>query len=129
VTGQSNPSPQACRGIRGAITVDDGPAGIDGAVAELLDAMLSANECSTSEIAAAIFTLTDDLAGCNPAAAARARGWELVPLLMSREHIEDSAPRCMRVLLLVNTHLRQNEVQHVYLRGAAGLRPDLVGAS
>jgi chorismate mutase len=77
-------------------------------------------------VAAAIFTLTDDLAGANPAAAARAAGWEQVPLMMSREHIEDSVERCVRVLLLVNTTLSQDEVKHIYLRGAADLRPDLV---
>jgi chorismate mutase len=129
VTDQPNPTQPACRGIRGAITVEDGPGAVDIAVAELLDAMLSANNCATPDIAAALFTLTDDLAGANPAAAARARGWEQVPLLMSREHMQGDIKRCMRVLLLVNTPLAQSEVTHIYLRGAARLRPDLVATS
>jgi chorismate mutase len=37
-------------------------------------------------------------------------------------------PRVVRVMLQINTHLRQDEVQHVYLRGAAALRPDLSSA-
>ncbi len=117
----------ACRGIRGAVTVDgDGPEPIRESTAELLDALAAANGFRLDEIAAAIFTVSDDLHGANPAAAARAQGWDRVPLLVVREHGgDDTVPRCLRVLLLWNTPRRQSEVQHIYLRGAAALRPDL----
>jgi chorismate mutase len=116
----------ACRGVRGAITVGPQPGGVDGATAELLERMLESNDASVDEVAAAIFTLEDDLAGENPAAAARAVGWDLVPLLMVREHGGDArVRRCLRVLLLLNTTRSQTEIQHVYLRDAVALRPDL----
>jgi chorismate mutase len=119
----------ACRGVRGATTIDAGPAGMDAGCVELLGRMLEANEASLEDVAAAIFTLDDDLAGENPAAAARAAGWDLVPLLMVREHGADArVPRCLRVLLLVNTTRSQAQVRHVYLRDAAVLRPDLTPA-
>lgn len=118
----------ACRGVRGATTVAD-PADRDElatATAELLDALLEGNDAAREDVAAAIFTLTGDLDGANPAAAARAHGWDAVPLMMVREHGGDTrVDRCLRVLLLVNTIRSQAEVRHAYLRGAASLRPDL----
>jgi len=120
----------ACRGVRGATTVDTSAGAVAGATAELLERMLAANGLALPDVAAAIFTLDRDLAGENPAAAARAAGWELVPLLMVREHGGDARiPRCLRVLLLVNTTLSQTDIQHVYLREASVLRPDLAPAA
>ena len=119
--------PTACRGVRGATTV----AGVDDdvvgpATAELLDRLLEANGATPEDVAAVIFTLTEDLAGANPAAAARAHGWDAVPLLMVQEHAgHERVPRCLRVLLLLNTDRSQSNVRHVYLRGAEALRPDL----
>ena len=115
----------ACRGIRGAITVD-GPDGVARATRELLDAVTEANGCRPEDMAAVIFTVTDDLPGANPAAAARDGGWHDVPLLVVREHGADGAvPRCLRALAFWNTTRPQAEIRHVYLRGAAALRPDL----
>ena len=120
----------AARGIRGAITVDSiDQEAVHVAVAELLDAIVEVNGCATEDVAAAIFTLPDDLPVVNPAAAARALGWSLVPMLLVREHGGDtSVPRCLRVLVLWNTTATQAEIRHVYLRGAAVLRPDLTEA-
>ncbi len=121
----------ACRGIRGATTVaGTDPVAVGEATAELLHALREANGFDIDDIAAAIFTLTDELAGANPAAAARAAGWSSVPLLMVREHGGDvRVARCLRVLLLVNTTRRQPDIRHVYLRGAVELRPDLATLS
>jgi chorismate mutase len=116
----------ACRGVRGATTIDRAPGAMEACSVELLDRMLEANGASIQDVAAAIFTLDADLAGENPAAAARTAGWDLVPLLMVREHGGDArVARCLRVLLLVNTSRPQAEIRHVYLRDAAVLRPDL----
>ena len=116
----------ACRGVRGATTIDDAPSAMEACSVELLERMLEANGASIQDVAAAIFTLDDDLAGENPAAAARSAGWDAVPLLMVREHGADArVGRCLRVLLLVNTTRPQADVRHVYLRDAAVLRPDL----
>jgi chorismate mutase len=120
----------ACRGVRGATTFDVDPGAEESACVELLERMLESNGATVQDVAAAIFTLDDDLAGANPASAARAAGWELVPLLMVREHgADDRVARCLRVLLLVNTDLIQADIRHVYLRGAEVLRPDLTPTS
>jgi chorismate mutase len=116
----------ACRGIRGATTIDGAPGAMEAFSVELLERLLEANEASLQDVAAAIFTLDEDLAGENPAAAARTAGWDAVPLLMVREHGADArVGRCLRVLLLVNTTRPQAAIRHVYLRDAAVLRPDL----
>jgi chorismate mutase len=60
-----------------------------------------------------------------PAAAARAMGLARTPLLCCQELLVDGAlPRCVRVL--VHCYLSDGAAaQHVYLRGASGLRADL----
>jgi chorismate mutase len=120
-------SAMACRGLRGAITVNgEGPDAVRDATVELLEALVAENGCQVNDIAAAIFTVPDDLAGSNPAAVAREHGWDRVPLLAVREHEGDThVPRCLRILVLWNTSRAQTEVRHAYLRGAASLRPDL----
>lgn len=116
----------ACRGVRGAITID-GPEDLDRAVGELLSAMLERNAVEIEEVAALIFTIQDDLGRLNPAASARERGFARVPLLMVREHGGDTrVAGCLRALMLVNSTLPQGQISHQYLRNAAGLRPDLV---
>ena len=119
---------RTCRGIRGAITVpDDGAATIGEAVGELLDGIAEANGCRPGDVASVLFTLTDDLPAASPAAHARARGWQDVPMLVVREHGgATDVPRCIRVLVLWNTDRAQRDIRHVYLREAARLRPDLL---
>jgi chorismate mutase len=116
------------QGIRGAITVTrDQPEDILSAVQELLSTILAANPGLLSEdIASIIFTMTDDLSSTYPAKAARQMGWVSVPLMCMREiPVPDGLPYCIRVLLHWNTDLSQSKVQHVYLRDAVRLRPDL----
>jgi chorismate mutase len=119
------------RGIRGATTVTaDQPDLILAATRELLEFILDANTGMCAEdIASAMFTVTDDLVSTFPAQAARAMGWSLVPMLCAREiPVPGSLPRVIRVLVHWNTERAQNEIQHVYLRDAVKLRPDLVAA-
>jgi chorismate mutase len=129
--GSGGAAPTACRGVRGAVTTDaTGQDAVAAATIELLEALVQANGFRTEDVAAAIFTVTTDLGGTNPAAAARLAGWASVPLLVVQEHAGDSGvPRCIRVLLLWNTSLPQDQIRHRYLRGAAQLRPDLVSAT
>lgn len=119
----------ACRGIRGATTVEANTAeAILDATGELLAAMGEANGLAAEDIASAVFTVTADLDAAFPAQAARQLGWHQVPLLDALEiPVPGSLPRCVRVLLHWNTSRSQAEIRHVYLRGAAGLRPDLNG--
>ncbi len=119
------------RGIRGAITVEeDCSEQILEATQELLEAIIRANEIDDfEEIASAIFTTTADLVTTFPAEAARRIGMEQVPLLCCTEiPVQNSMPRCIRVLLHVNTTKKQTEIKHVYLREAAKLRPDVNSA-
>ncbi len=119
------------RGIRGATTVavDESDAILE-ATSELLSAMLERNGIDDFEpIAAIFFTTTPDLVATFPAEAARHLGMTKVPLLCNQEiPVAGRLPRVVRVMLQINTHLRQDEVQHVYLRGAVALRPDLASA-
>ena len=116
-----------CRGIRGATTAGANTAeAILAATGELLARMVEANGLAAEELASAFFTVTADLDAAFPAQAARQLGWHQVPLLDALEiPVPGSLPRCVRVLLHWNTGKSQAEVRHVYLRGAAGLRPDL----
>ncbi len=115
-----------CRGIRGATTV---PANTREAILEatreLLLAMVEANDVRTEDIASAIFTTTPDLTAEFPAVAARELGWTHVALLCGHEmSVPGSLPMCLRVLLHVNTDKGQDDIVHVYLRGAKALRPE-----
>lgn len=119
------------RGVRGATTVSgDEPDLILQATRELLEAVLDANvDMKSADVASAIFTVTDDLLSTFPAQAARQMGWEMVPMLCAREiPVPGSLPRVIRVLVHWNTEIPQSEIQHVYLRDAVKLRPDLVAA-
>lgn len=118
----------ALRGVRGAIVVEaDEPQAILAATQELLNALLAANPgLSTSDLASALFTMTEDLIAAYPAQAARQLGWNLVPMLCTQEiPVPGSLPRCIRVLLHWNTDLPPEAIHHVYLDAASGLRPDL----
>lgn len=117
----------AVRGIRGAITVAENSASaIEAAVRELLTEIKIQNDLDLDDVACALFTATPDLDASFPAAAARRMGWERVPLMCAVEMgVPDSLPRCIRVLVMVNTTRSQDQLRHVYLREARSLRPDL----
>lgn len=119
------------RGIRGATTVaEDTPELILEATRELLLELLAANDIDDYEaIASIFFTTTPDLKATFPAEAARAIGMTLVPLICNQEiPVPGRLPRCVRVMMQVNTQKTQAEMVHVYLRDARALRPDLVSA-
>lgn len=115
------------RGIRGAITVTENQGGeICRATEELVKKMADYNGFQQEDVAAAFFTVTSDLNDAFPARAVREMGWQQVPLFCSVEiDVPGSLPRCIRVLLLVNTRMHQEEIKHVYLREARSLREDL----
>jgi len=121
----------AVRGIRGATSVaDDLPEQVLAATGELLTEVLRANEIEDfEEIVSAIFTTTSDLTSTFPAEAARRLGMNHVPLLCACEiPVPNAMPRCIRVLLHVNTVKRQDEIVHIYLHDAKRLRPDVSSA-
>ena len=113
------------RGIRGAVVVrEDQPGEILSSTRELIEEIIRANPTLIAEnVASAIFTTTPDLTSAHPARAAREMGWSDVPLLCCQEiPVPDGLPHCIRVLIHWNTHLTQQEVKHIYLGRAAGLR-------
>ncbi len=119
------------RGIRGATTVErDDADEILAATRELLEEMLEVNKIDDYDVIASIFfTTTPDLHATFPAEGARALGMTLVPLLCFQEiPVAGRLPKCIRVMMQVNTTKSQNEVRHVYLREARSLRPDLLSA-
>lgn len=115
-----------CRGIRGASTVPENTReAIVTASKELLQEILKANAVEVDDVASVFFTTTPDLNAAFPAVAARQLGWTKVALLCGHEmNVPGSLPRCLRVLMLVNTEKRDEEIVHVYLRGAEGLKEE-----
>jgi len=116
------------RGIRGATTVEaNDRAEILAATNELLLALIEANKVEREYVASVVFTTTPDLNAEFPAVAARAIGWTDVALMCGHEmSVPGSLQRVIRILMHVNTDLALGDVQHIYLRGASALRPDLV---
>jgi chorismate mutase len=116
-----------CRGVRGATTCDQNEReDILTATRQLLALMVRRNGIERQDVASAIFTTTPDLDAEFPALAARQLGWLDVPLLCSHElGVPGSLGRCIRVLVHWNTDRPQSEIQHIYIRDAVRLRPDL----
>ncbi len=116
------------RGIRGATTVAaDTTDDITAATRELLCEIVTRNGVELADVAAATFSVTADVRATFPAAAARAAGWERIPMdCYQQMDVPGALPRCIRVLVFWNTARAQAEIRHVYLREAARLRPDLV---
>ena len=116
------------RGVRGAITVSaNTKEEIELATVELLNEMLTKNEIQTNDISFAIFTLTSDLNADFPAKYARLNcGFNLVPMMCYQElDVPNSLKMCLRILLNINTNKSQDEIKHIYLKGATALRGDL----
>lgn len=112
------------RGIRGATTADTNTKeAVLVATRELLDDLIESNDLDPNDLAAAIFTTTNDLNAEFPAVAARRMGWGSVALMCAHEMaVPDSLALCIRVLILTNTDKAPEELHNVYLKGAVDLR-------
>jgi len=121
--------PATLRAVRGATTVEeDAPEAITERVVTLLTRIMEKNDLVEDDIVSILFTATEDLVSIFPATAARTMGLGAVPLICARElSIVGSVPRCVRVMLHVTTGRTRDEIVHVYLEGAQGLRDDLPG--
>jgi chorismate mutase len=115
--------------LRGAISVSrDDAQEILSATTELMKEIMERNSLAPDHVVSCIFTLTDDLTAEFPAVAARALGFERVPLLCAREiPVPGSLPKVIRVLIHYYAD-ESHEARHVYLREAATLRADLQAA-
>jgi chorismate mutase len=116
-----------CRGVRGATTVEENTGeAILRATRELLAIMIRQNGIESEDVASALFTVTVDLNAEFPALAARQLGWMNVALMCGHEmDVPGSIRKCIRILLHWNTEKPADQILHVYLKGAARLRPDL----
>ncbi len=119
--------PVAVRALRGATTADsDTPEQIAQRTVALLEAMFERNDVDHDDLISIWFTVTEDLVSAFPASAARTIGLGDVPLLCAREiPVPGSTPRCIRVLAHLTTSKARQDLHHVYLEGAVGLRDDL----
>ncbi|MFS0863559.1 chorismate mutase [Fredinandcohnia sp. 179-A 10B2 NHS] len=116
------------RGIRGATTIQhNNKQEITDTTEKLLRAMIEANQINASDVAQILFSVTDDIDASFPAAAARLiEGWSYVPVMCMREiPVPGSLPKCIRVMMTVNTTTKQEDIIHIYHEGAVSLRPDL----
>lgn len=113
--------------VRGATTVErDEPSLIAEAVQELLAEIERRNGIGQDVVVSAHFTMTADLRSEFPARAARLYGWPAVAMLSTVEiPVPGALPRCVRALVHIELAEPRDGVHHVFLRGAAGLRPDL----
>jgi chorismate mutase len=115
------------RGVRGATTIENNDTeSILKATETLLREVISANGIEEEHVASVTFSTTPDLNACFPAQAARVMGWHKVALFGCQEiDCPSGIKMCLRVLIHWNTEKALDEVQHVYMRGAEKLRPDL----
>jgi chorismate mutase len=115
--------------LRGAISVSaNNDAEILDATSELLREILDRNTLTPEQVVSCIFTATNDLNAQFPAVAARALGFDRVPLLCAREL---DVPHALRRVIRVLIHYYADEAhepRHVYLGEAASLRSDLQAA-
>ena len=118
---------KAVRALRGATTVDaDTPEQVTERTVELLGAMLERNGVAHEDLISILFTTTPDVVSLFPATAARTMGLGDVPLLCASEiAVPGATPLCIRVLAHLETERARQELHHVYLQGARGLRDDL----
>lgn len=119
--------PQTMRALRGATTleVDDEPHMVE-RVTELLSEMLERNDVAHRDLISILFSATPDLHSAFPALAARRMGLGDVPLMCAQElDVDGATPRCIRVMIHLNSERPRDEMRHVYLEGARGLRDDL----
>ena len=115
--------------LRGAISVDRNDAkDVLEATTELMSTIMERNALVPENVVSCVFTATNDLNAEFPAVAARAIGFENVPLLCAREiAVPRSLPRVIRVL--IHYYAEEGHVpRHVYLGEAGALRADLHAA-
>lgn len=116
------------RGIRGATTVtrNERQEILDETLV-LLKEIVERNQFEPEDISSIWITMTADLDAAFPALAIREmEGWNMVPLMCAVEaSVQGSLPKCIRLMIHVNTTKTQQEMRHVYLNEAKRLRPDL----
>lgn len=115
------------RGIRGAVQVrtNESTAMLE-AAEELMTSVIEKNKLRQEDVCAVFFTVTPDLNACFPAEVRSRILWDHVPFLCQSEiPVPGAMERTLRVLVLIETEKKQQQIRHVYLGAARALRPDL----
>jgi chorismate mutase len=115
--------------LRGATDVQSNDAeAILGATTELMNEIMRRNGLRPEQVISCVFTATQDLDAEFPAVAARAVGFDRVPLLCAQEiPVPNSMPRVIRVLIHYEAD-GGHSPEHVYLGETRSLRADLHAA-
>jgi chorismate mutase len=115
--------------LRGATSVERNDAkDILEATSELMQQIMDRNSLAPEHVVSCIFTATKDLNAEFPAVAARALGFDRVPLLCAQEiPVPRSMSRVIRVLIHYYAD-EDHQPAHVYLGEAIALRTDLLAA-
>ncbi|MEZ5322571.1 MAG: chorismate mutase [Microthrixaceae bacterium] len=118
---------RSVRAVRAATTFEhDDVDHVTERVVEMVTTTLERNGIGHDDIVSILFTATDDLTSVFPAGATRTIGLGDVPLICARElAITGSMPRCIRMMMHVETPRSRAELRHVYLHEARSLRDDL----
>lgn len=113
--------------IRGATTIEENTKEeILKRTEELLHQMIEKNGIVKDNIVNMIFTATTDVTSAYPAIATRNIGITSCPVMCVQElFVENSLAMCIRVMITVTLDIDKSEIQHVYLRDAIELRPDI----
>lgn len=114
--------------IRGAITIEENSEeNIFQNTTILLQEIINRNNLKIEDIISIIFTATEDIDAAYPAVAARNLNITHAGLMCFQEmKVENSLKMCIRVMVQIRTDKTQDKMQHVYLKKASALRPDLL---
>jgi chorismate mutase len=115
--------------LRGATSIERDEASlILAGTTTLLQEILERNALQPDDVVSCIFTCTQDLTAEYPAVAARAMGFNQVPLLCAQElAVPGSMARVVRLMMHFYAP-EDHEVRHVYQGEARHLRLDIAGA-
>ena len=90
--------------------------------------MIAENDIHPSNVSHIFISATKDINAAFPAQALRKiEGWKYVPVMcMAEMDVPNSLSKCIRIMMVVDTERKQEEINHVFLHNAVQLRPDLV---
>ena len=117
--------------IRGATTITSNTSeDIQEASIELFEELLLANHINTNDIISLLFSCTKDITADYPGKFVRLKfNLKNVAIMHFNEmDVDNTLKNCIRVLIFTNSTSLKN-AQYVYLRGAKGLRLDLLSGS
>lgn len=115
--------------IRGGTTVNENnKTQILEGTKELILEIEKLNNLDREKVISIIFSTTTDLNAAYPAEAARFLGYTHCGLMCFNEmDVVGSVEKCIRLMILYDGDVgQQKEVNHVYLKGARILRPDII---